>query len=214
MLSFELLARIRKELSLTGSALYESILAIAERVNRKVHVLRLHGQATSLLTQIRTIHRQVGQRVATRVADPARPHADLTADPALPPLDDLLRNASDRIKAHRLTLQQVETHIRELKEELVHDELLKIQRDLGVHGAAIERLVVAQGAPVIGHPIGEFDLPATMRLAAVFRGPFLLPLSDSVALRAEDIVVLIGLREDLARWAPHFQGPVVSSRTA
>ena len=34
MLSFELLARVRKELFLTGSALYETIVAIAERVNR------------------------------------------------------------------------------------------------------------------------------------------------------------------------------------
>jgi hypothetical protein len=214
MLSFELLARFRKELSLTGSAFYETILAIAERVNRKVHVLRLHSQATTLLHQIRSIHRQVGQRVAARVADPARPHADLTADPTLTPLDEIVRTAADRIASHRILLQQVETRIRELKEELVHDDLLKIQRDLGARGAAIERFVVAQGAPIIGHPIGEYDIPSTMRLVMVVRGPFLLPPAASLTLRADDVVVLAGLREDLVRWAPHFQGVAMSSKSA
>ena len=68
MLSFELLARIRKELSLTGSALYETTVAIAERVNRKVHMLRLHGQATAVLNQIHAIHRHVGQHIAELAA--------------------------------------------------------------------------------------------------------------------------------------------------
>ena len=48
-MSLEFLGRLQRELSLTGSAVYESVVAIAERVNRKVHVLRLHGQAASLL---------------------------------------------------------------------------------------------------------------------------------------------------------------------
>jgi hypothetical protein len=214
MLSFELLARFRKELSFTGGALYETILAIAERVNRKVHVLRLHGQATTLLQQIRTLHQQVGHRIAARVPDPAKPHAELAADPTLPPLGEVLRAAADRIGVHRTALQQIESRIRELKAELVHEELLKVQRDLGARGAAIERFIVAHGAPIIGHPIGECDIPATMRLIAVFRGPFLLPLSGTVALRADDLVVVVGLHEDLARWAPNFRGPAVSSKSA
>ena len=68
MIAFELLARFRKELWITGSALYETVVAIAERVNRKVHVLRLHSQATFLLTQIRLLHRQVGPRIADHLS--------------------------------------------------------------------------------------------------------------------------------------------------
>ncbi|MBS0171962.1 MAG: TrkA C-terminal domain-containing protein [Nitrospira sp.] len=209
MLSFELLARIRKELSLTGSALYETIVAIAERVNRKVHVLRLHGQATTILHQIHTIHQQIGQRVATAVAMPAGGfHPERTA--TIAPLDDVIRVASERIKGQRAALQQVERQIRELKIELAHEDLLTMQRELGLRDAAIERVVVARGAPVIGHPIGEFDLPPTTHIAAVFRGPFLLPLSDSMTLRPDDVVILVGLRHDLIHWLPHFHRPATS----
>ena len=38
-------------------------MAIAERVNRKVHVLRLHGQAASLLTQMETVQGELGQQL-------------------------------------------------------------------------------------------------------------------------------------------------------
>jgi hypothetical protein len=47
-MSLEFFGRLQKELSLTGSAIYESVVAVAERVNRKVQVLRLHGQAAGL----------------------------------------------------------------------------------------------------------------------------------------------------------------------
>ena len=212
MLSFELLARFRKELSVTGSALYETIVAIAERVSRKVQVLRLHGQATTILNQIHAIHRDIGRRVADLTAKSA-------ADPSsqarskMVPLDGAIRAAADRIKEQRAALQHVESHIRDLKVELAQEELLTLQRELGLRGAAIERVVVAQGAAVIGHPLGEFDLPTTTRIAAVFRGPFLLPLSDSLTLRQDDIVILTGLRQDLSQWLPHFQ-KVVASKTA
>ena len=64
-MSLEFLGRLQRELSLTGSAVYESVVAIAERVNRKVHVLRLHGQAASLLTQMETVQGELGQQLAS-----------------------------------------------------------------------------------------------------------------------------------------------------
>jgi Trk K+ transport system NAD-binding subunit len=85
-----------------------------------------------------------------------------------------------------------------------------MQRELGLRDAGIERVVVARGAPVIGHPISEFDLPPSTRIVAVFRGPFLLPLSQTTTLRPDDIVILVGLRHDLVHWLPHFQQPATS----
>lgn len=212
MLSFELLARFRKELSLTGSALYETIVAIAERVNRKVHVLRLHGQATTILNHIHAIHRNIGRRVADKSPTPMDVIEPAARSPRLP-LEDAIHTAADRIKSQRAALQQIESHIRDLKIEVVQDELVIMQRELALRDAAIERVVVASGAPVIGHPVGEFDLPATTRIVAVFRGPFLLPLSDSMTLRSDDVVILTGLRHDLTHWLPHFR-TAVASKTA
>lgn len=208
MLSFELLARIRKELFLTGSALYETIVAIAERVNRKIHILRLHSQATTILNQTHAIHRHIGQRVAALAAKPVAGLVPAASE--LATLQDAIRMASDRIKSQQAALQVVERQIRELKIELAHEDLLMMQRELGLRDAGIERVVVARGAPVIGHPIGEFDLPPSTRIVAVFRGPFLLPLSQSTTLRPDDIVILVGLRHDLVHWLPHFQQPATS----
>jgi hypothetical protein len=189
--------------------LYETVVAVAERVNRKVQILRLHGQATSILNQIHAIHRDIGLRLAHLAS---RSTSDLSVDARsrMLPLSDAIRVAADRIKGQRAALQYIESHIRDLKVELAQAELLTIQRELGLRDAAIERVVVAQGAAVIGHPLGEFDLPPTTRIAAVFRGPFLLPLSDSSTLRQDDIVILTGLRHDLSQWLPHFQKATVS----
>ena len=64
-MSLELLGRIQQELSITGSAIYETVLALAERANRKVQVLRLHSHASSLLSQIEQGHGDLGRQLAT-----------------------------------------------------------------------------------------------------------------------------------------------------
>jgi len=55
-MSLELLGRIQQELSITGSAIYETVMALAERTNRKVQVLKLHSQASTLINQIEQVH--------------------------------------------------------------------------------------------------------------------------------------------------------------
>lgn len=215
MFSFELLARFRKELSITGSALYETVVAIAERVNRKVHVLRLHSQATFLLTQVRLLHRQVGTRIADHFS--SSPVRSGTMDsPSLHSGTDMttvVSTSARRVRQLKDGLAKIEARIRELKQEVAHEDLLLIQRDLGIRDAAIERAIVSQGATVLGHPLSDFNLPPTTRIVAIFRGPFLLPLTGALILRPDDIVLLTGLRVDLAEIMPHFQRQR-SSKTA
>jgi len=203
MWSFELLARVRKELSFTFGALYETVVAIAERVNRKVQALRLHSQAAMIHSQIHVLHRDIGRRLADLCEKSPVVSPDLRS--RMLPLEGAIRATADRIKGQRAALQQIESHIRDVKRELAHEDLLTMQRELGLRDAAIERVIVGSGAPVIGHPIGEFDFPPTTRLVAVFRGPFLLPVSDSLTLRQGDVVILVGLRYHLNRWLPRFQ---------
>jgi hypothetical protein len=62
-MSFELLGRIQQELSITGSAIYETVLALSERANRKVQVLRLHNQASNLMGQIEQSHGDLGRHI-------------------------------------------------------------------------------------------------------------------------------------------------------
>ncbi|HLZ34757.1 MAG TPA: TrkA C-terminal domain-containing protein [Nitrospira sp.] len=201
-MSLEFFGRLQKELSITGSAVYESVVAIAERVNRKIHILRFHGQAASLLTQIETVHGDLGRRVAAAV-----PHRTPDTRETVLPAGDLersLNQALDRIHHLKQTLVQVDAQIRELKLEAIHEDLLTLQRDLSLRAAAIERMLIFPGAPAIGKAVADLSLPPSVRLVIIFRGPFLLSPSDNFVFRPDDIVIVIGVRTDLDQVASWF----------
>jgi K+/H+ antiporter YhaU regulatory subunit KhtT len=201
-MSLELLGRFQRELSVTGSAIYETVLAFAERVNRKVQVLRLHSQASSLLSQIEQVHGELGHQIAALCAKrpPFSHESTLPSDQ----LERVLGQAGDRIQQLKQTLLGVDSHIHELKLETIHHELLTLQQDLSLRAAAIERFPVAQGSPVIGRTLAEVALPASVRLVTVLRGPFLVPPDNALVLRVDDILVMIGLQADLAQVASEF----------
>ena len=201
-MSLELLGRIQQELSITGSAIYETVLALAERANRKVQVLRLHSQASSLLSQIEQVHGELGRQIAALCS--RRP--PFSHEPTLPSdqLERFLGQAGDRIQQLKRTLLNVDSHIHALKLETIHHELLTLQQDLSLRAAAIERFAVVQGSPVIGRTLAEVALPASVRLVTVLRGPFLVPPDDTLVLRVDDVLVMIGLQADLAQAASEF----------
>jgi K+/H+ antiporter YhaU regulatory subunit KhtT len=198
-MSLELLGRIQQELSITGSAVYETILAVAERANRKVQVLRLHSQASNLLSQIEQGHGDLGRQIAALCAK--RPPFSHESTPPSDQLEVFLGQAGDRIQQLKQTLLSIDSQIRELKLETIHHELLTLQQDLSLRAAAIERFPVVQGSSVIGKRLAEVVLPTSVRLITVLRGPFLVPPDDALALRVDDVLVMIGLQADLAQVA-------------
>jgi hypothetical protein len=200
-MSLEFFGRLQNELSLTGSAVYESVVAIAERVNRKVHVLRLHGQAASLLTQMEAVQGNLGQKLAAALSHPMTP-SRTRLSPA--DLERSLNQATDRIHYLKQLLVQVDAQIRELKLEAIHGDLLTLQRDLSLRAAAIERLTVSRGAHVAGKRVLDLGWPSTVRLVTIFRGPFLIPPTEEFVFRPDDILIAMGLRVDLDRIAPWF----------
>jgi len=201
-MSLELLGRIQQELSITGSAIYETILALAERANRKVQVLRLHNQASSLLSQIEQAQGELGRQIAALCAKrpPFSHESTLPSDQ----LERFLGQAGDRVQQLKRTLLSVDNNIRELKLETIHHELLTLQQDLSLRAAAIERFPVVQGSSVIGRTLVDVVLPASVRLVTVLRGPFLVPPDDALVLRVGDTLVMIGLQADLAQVASEF----------
>ena len=201
-MSLELLGRIQQELSITGSAMYETVLALAERVNRKVQVLRLHSHASSVLSQIEQGHGDLGRQIVALCAQ--RPPFSRESGSPSNQLDNLLDQTSDRIQMLKQTLLSVDSHIRELKMETIHHELLTLQQDLSLRAAAIERFLVAQGSPIIGRTLAEVALPASVRLVTVLRGPIIMPPDGTLILRAGDVLVMIGLQADLAQVASEF----------
>jgi len=201
-MSLELLGSIQQELSITGSAIYETVLALAERANRKVQVLRLHSHASSLLSQIEEVHGELGRQIATLCArrPPYSHEPPLRSDQ----LESVLGQAGDRVQHLKRTLLNVDSQIRELKLETIHHELLTLQQDLSLRAAAIERVPLARGSPMIGRALAEVALPSSVRLVTVLRGPFLVPPDQTLVLHVDDILVMIGLQEDLAQVTSEF----------
>ena len=189
-MSLELLGRIQQELSITGSAIHETILAIAERANRKAQVFRLHSQASSLLTQIEQVHGELGRQIAALCAkrSPFSHESIVPSDQ----LAEFLGQASDRVQHFKRTLLGVDSQIREIKLETIHHELLTLQQDLSLRAAAIERFHLVQGAPIVGKAFAEMALPASVHLVTVLRGPFLLPHDNALVLRTGDVLVQQG----------------------
>jgi K+/H+ antiporter YhaU regulatory subunit KhtT len=201
-MSLELIGRIQRELSITGSALYETVLALAERANRKAEVVRLHSQASSLLSQIEQAHGELGRQIAALCAKrpPFSHESPLPSDQ----LEHFLGQAGDRVQQLKRTLLSVDSQIHELKLETIHHELLTLQQDLSLRAAAIERFPILRGSPVIGRTLARVELPASVRLVTILRGPFLVPPDDALVLRVDDVLVMIGLQADLAQVASEF----------
>lgn len=198
-MSLELLGRIQQELSITGSAIYETVLALAERANRKVQVLRLHSHASSLLSQIEQGHGDLGRQLATLCAK--RPPFSHESTPQPDQLESFLGQAGDHIQHLKQTLLSVDSQIRDLKLETIHHDLLTLQQDLSLRAAAIERFPVVKGSPFAGRTLTEVALPTSVRLVTVLRGPFLVPPDDALVLRVGDVLIMIGLQAELSQVA-------------
>jgi K+/H+ antiporter YhaU regulatory subunit KhtT len=154
------------------------------------------------LSQIEQVHGELGRQIAALCAK--RPPFSHESTMPSDQLARLLGQAGDRIQQLKRTSLSVDSQIRELKLETIHHELLTLQQDLSLRAAAIERFPVVQGTLVIGKTLAEMALPPSVRLVTVLRGPFLVPPDAALVLRVGDILVMIGLQEELAQVTSRF----------
>jgi hypothetical protein len=203
-MTLELLGRIHKELSITGHACYETVLAISELVNRKVQIIRLHWQASTLLKKLDEVTGALGQQIVAQVSERLIDKPSL--DSGVRMIDERLTEAIAQVKQLKTLLIQVDTQIHELKLEAIHQDLLVFQRDLTLRSGGIERLIVTRGAAAAHEPLSALPYSASAHVATVFRGPFLLAPADDLLLRPGDIVILIGTQAELDKLTGWFTG--------
>ena len=197
----EFLRRIRKEFTLTTRGIHETVLAVAERVNRKVQILKLHWQAASLCDEIERLHQHLGAELCTVLAT----HDGWQTQAALPGLTEQgIAETASRVRLLKKELMQVDPQVRQIESEALREDLLNLERDLFLRSATIERLRVVQGVSAIGCTIGQLGLPSSVRVVAVLRGPSLLLSFDTVVFRPGDTVILLGLRNELKTVLPIF----------
>ncbi len=190
----EFLHRIRKELTITLTGLHEVVIAVSERVNRKVQILKLHWQASAVDQQIESIHQRVGEQIIARLTQDG---AAANPDSNRQEIDRFLAEATSRIRVLKGDLGQVEALMRELEAETLRETLLKVQHDLFTRTASLERVVVSHGAAASGRSPAQLGLAASTHVVAILRGTAILAQPDSIALRPGDIVILIGRQDDL-----------------
>lgn len=196
----EFVRRIRKEFTLTARGIHETVLAIAERVNRKVQILRLHWQAASLSGRIERLHQQLGATLCVELA----PHDGHAHEISHGTTEQHLTDISSRVSTLKKELLLVDPRVRQIESEALREDLLNLERDLFYRSATIERLRVVPGAPASGCPVGQLGLPASVRIVAVLRGPSLLLSFETVLFRPGDMVILLGLRDELKPVLPLF----------
>lgn len=198
-MSLEFFGRLHKELSITGSALYEIILTISERVNRKTQIIRLHWHASGILQQIDAVTAEVGRQVAGHVSRPfsTQNHHDSA-------MDTTVSQAAIRVQELKQSLARIDGHIRELKLEAIHEDSLRLQQDLAVRSAKIERLTITRHAAAVGQTISAMPRSSSVHIASVLRGPFLLAPSEGLTFRTDDIVILIGVESEVDRLVTWF----------
>lgn len=195
------LHRIRKEITVTMTGLHEAVIAISERVNRKVQLLKLHWQASVIDQHIETIHHQIGAHLASL----AGPDGALGPCPShrREELDRRLVEATSRIRVLKSDLAQVESFMRELEGEALRATFQRIQQDLFTRDARLERLVVAHGSAAAGQGCAQLPL-AGAKIVAVLRGAMLLAGLESIVFKPGDIVLLLGSHAEVTQAAGLF----------
>ncbi|MEC4889641.1 MAG: TrkA C-terminal domain-containing protein [Nitrospira sp.] len=157
--------------------------------------MRLHWQASSILARIDEVTHTLGQQIATSVSHRAAGRGAKDSD--LSDLDTSVTWAHQRIQDLKRALAGIDTEIRQLKLETIHADLLRLQQDLSVRSAGIERITISRGAAAVGQTISNVPRSSSIHIATVIRGPFLLAPSDDLVFRIGDIVILIGAQTEL-----------------
>ncbi len=201
-MTIEFLHRIRKELTITVTGAYETVIVIAERVNRKVERLKLDWKASKIYHDMELIHQEAGQYLTSSATQPDQSLAEVDVDRK--EFESRLATAAARIRLLRDELALIERARRELETDALRDTLLAVHHDLFQREGTIERIVVAGGTAALGATVEQLALSPSSHVCALLRGPLLLPNPSTTPLRAGDIVILVGrsdeLRHDLAKF--------------
>ena len=160
-----------------------------------------------LLERMDQVTGEVGQQITDQVS--RRVLTRTSSDVAYGAVDAVLNRAVVRVRELKASLIRIDARIRDLKLEAIHHDLLRLQRDLSVRAAAIERLVISRHAPAVGQSLGALPRLPSVQIATILRGPFLLAPAADVIFRPDDIVVLFGLRAELDQLTPWFTGSSV-----
>ncbi len=194
-MTFDFLARLKQEARVTLTAAEETVLGLAERVNRKVQLLRLHWQASQIQSSITGLYRDLGRRLIGELA--ARPSATgFTAAGFGRGLSmetqASLMGTSHQVQGLKAQFSQIEAKIGTMKSELIREDISRFTRDVEVRGMTLHYVGVQQSSALAGHRVQELAGMPHVRLVALVRGPLVLGAESDDQLQPGDGVLLLG----------------------
>lgn len=190
MVYLDLLARLRQELRFTLATVEEGTLAVAERVNRKVQLMRLHWQASQVQVALSRVLRHLGEVVSREAIESSLSSSgsrSLSSES-----QEVLHQSLPQIQSYKEQLARINVRVGVLRSEFVHDDLVRYYRDIQIRDETFAYVPVARGSSCIGLPFEALASRYGIRVLMVVRGAVLLSLADRSMLRVGDLVALTG----------------------
>jgi K+/H+ antiporter YhaU regulatory subunit KhtT len=176
-----------RTLSISVDGAKEAIMAVAERVARRVQVTKLQLQAEDAEIRLRQAYQALGQCLYDTHS--GRSPEAFKVDAALP--------LCESIRTEQRALQELRDRLASRYDDVLIVPLIRLQEDLQEGGGTIERVTITPNAPADGKPLADVTLPDGVRLVLVRRSDALLYPSAQLVLRAGDQVIVIGNRSAL-----------------
>ena len=192
--------RVIRDVWVGWGGLKEGVVEVAERLSRRVQLLKRSAEASEFERSLDELYRQLGHRIEEyRTGGPDGGNGGQPGE--LTPLPEdhevtRLVAASLEVKAG---LDRVERQIRILKAEGRDDDLTIFLEALRRTSGRVEVVVLPADSPAIGMSVGELHLPDEVRLVGLqhehvvsFPRPE-SPESDDTRLSPGDRLLMIGL---------------------
>jgi Trk K+ transport system NAD-binding subunit len=174
-----------RALAMTLDGLKEALMAVAERVTRRVQVAKLQFQADDTEARLRQAYESLGQCLYT-THTAQTPETLKVIDEALP--------VCENIRAEQRTLQSIRDRLISQYEDVLTIPLIRLHEDLQAGGGTLERVTITPGLGADGRRLADLALPESVEVVLVRRGESLLFPHAETVLKAGDQVTLIGRR--------------------
>ena len=199
-MNLDFLGRLRQELRVTLTAAEETVLTVAERVNRKVQLLRLHWKASQLHEALARIHHELGQALAEAVVQPISADPIPTSESLVrthPHLDPLVSRSREQSRTIKEQLNRISSRIVSMQSEAIREDLVRFTRELEFRGATLQYCVVTRGAAMAGRPLRDLTVQPGVHIVSVLRGPLVLPPDTDERIQPNDGILLLGAPDAL-----------------
>jgi K+/H+ antiporter YhaU regulatory subunit KhtT len=211
MVHLDLLTRLRQELRFTLATVEEGTLAVAERVNRKVQLMRLHWQASQIQAALSRVQRHLGEAVSRQAFETGL-SSETRRSPSV--IEEVLQQSLPQVQSYKEQLERIHVQVGVLRSEFVHDDLVRYYRDIQVRAETFAYVPVVRGSSCVGLSFETLALRYGVRVLMVVRGAVLLNPTDRSMLRAGDQVALVGRAEALTSCVAHLTASRATERLA